>query len=46
MKLPAGFLLSGVHCGIKKQKLDLGLIYTCNGSRAVGLFTKNANPSY
>lgn len=46
MKLPAGFLLSGVHCGIKKQKLDLGLIYACNASMAVGLFTKNANPSY
>jgi glutamate N-acetyltransferase / amino-acid N-acetyltransferase len=46
MKLPEGFLLSGIHCGIKKKKLDLGLIYVCDQGRAVGVFTKNANPAY
>jgi len=46
MKLPEGFLVSGIHCGIKKRKLDLGLIYACDGSRGVGFFTRNANQSY
>ncbi len=46
MKLPEGFILSGINCGIKKKKLDLGLIYICDKGRAVGVFTKNANPSY
>jgi glutamate N-acetyltransferase / amino-acid N-acetyltransferase len=46
MKLPDGFLASGIHCGIKKKKLDLGLIYVCDSGRAAAVFTKNANPSY
>ncbi|MBN3039739.1 MAG: bifunctional glutamate N-acetyltransferase/amino-acid acetyltransferase ArgJ [Candidatus Omnitrophica bacterium] len=46
MKLPEGFLLSGMHCGLKKKKLDLGLIYVYGFGKAVGFFTKNRNPSY
>lgn len=46
MKLPQGFLLSGINCGIKKKKLDLGLIYLEDFARTVGFFTTNANVSY
>ncbi len=47
MKLPEGFLLSGLACGIKKRKPDLGLIYVCGPElSAAGFFTTNANPSY
>lgn len=46
MKLPQGFLLSGINCGIKRKKLDLGLIYCDKPSEAVGFFTTNANLSY
>jgi len=46
MNLPQGFLLSGIHCGIKRRKPDLGLIYLKDFSQAVGFFTSNANPSY
>ncbi len=46
MRLPKGFLLSGIHCGIKKKRLDLGLIYCQDPARAVGFFTKNLNVSY
>ncbi len=46
MKVPKGFLISGINCGIKKTKLDLGLIYCSEPVKAFGVFTKNANPSY
>jgi len=46
MKVPKGFLFSGIHCGIKRKKLDLGLIYSKNPSKAAGVFTKNSNVSY
>ncbi len=47
MKVPEGFLLSGIHCGIKKKKkLDLGLISCEDGAMGIGFFTRNANPSY
>ncbi|UCC94960.1 MAG: bifunctional glutamate N-acetyltransferase/amino-acid acetyltransferase ArgJ [Candidatus Omnitrophota bacterium] len=45
-KLPEGFLLSAVHCGIKKKRLDLGLICCQEPASAIGFFTTNANPSY
>lgn len=35
-----------MHAGIKKKGYDLGLISCPDGARAVGLFTKNVNPSY
>jgi len=46
IKLPAGFLLSGVNCGLKQNKLDLGLIYCESPANAVGFFTTNKNVSY
>ncbi len=46
MKLPKGFLVSGVHCGIKRKRLDLGLIYAQELCGVVGIFTVNANPAY
>lgn len=46
IKVPEGFLLSGMHCGIKKKKLDLGLIACKDGAAGIGLFTRNVNPSY
>ena len=46
IKLPEGFLVSGGHCGIKKNGLDLGLIYTPHLSWGVGFFTTNSNCSY
>jgi len=46
MKLPQGFLTSGINCGIKKKKLDLGLIWAENFCKAEGFFTTNINCSY
>ena len=46
MKVPLGFSLAGINCGIKKKGFDLGLIYSYDFSDAVGFFTQNANPSY
>lgn len=46
MKVPRGFSLSGIHCGIKRKGLDLGLIWCENGAKAAGAFTQNMNPSY
>ncbi len=46
MKLPQGFLASGIHCGIKKKHLDLGLICLEKLSYAIGFFTRNVNASY
>lgn len=46
MKIPKGFLLSGINCGIKKKNLDLGLIYAQDFFKVMGVFTTNANPSY
>ena len=39
--LPKGFLAGGVHCGIKRFKKDLALIYSKAGCKAVAVFTKN-----
>ncbi|MDD4955734.1 MAG: bifunctional glutamate N-acetyltransferase/amino-acid acetyltransferase ArgJ [Candidatus Omnitrophica bacterium] len=47
IKTPAGFLFSGLHCGLKKtNKNDLGLIYCGSDAEALGFFTKNKNVSY
>jgi len=46
MSLPKGFLLSGIHCGIKRKRLDLGLIYSQEFCKVVGTFTTNVNPAY
>jgi len=41
MKLPKGFLASGVRAGIRKKRPDLGLIVAPDGANAAAVFTKN-----
>jgi glutamate N-acetyltransferase / amino-acid N-acetyltransferase len=41
MKLPRGFLASGVRAGIRKKRPDLGLIVAENGANAAAVFTRN-----
>ncbi|MFN3198364.1 MAG: bifunctional glutamate N-acetyltransferase/amino-acid acetyltransferase ArgJ [Bradymonadia bacterium] len=41
-QIPAGFRLSGLHCGIKKNgALDLGLIVCDSGTICAGVYTTN-----
>jgi glutamate N-acetyltransferase/amino-acid N-acetyltransferase len=42
MKLPKGFLASGVRAGIRKKRPDLGLIVATDSATAAAVFTKNA----
>jgi glutamate N-acetyltransferase / amino-acid N-acetyltransferase len=41
VKLPRGFLASGVRAGIRKKRPDLGLIVAPDGASAAAVFTKN-----
>ncbi len=41
MKLPKGFLASGVRAGIRKKRPDLGLIVAPGGATAAAVFTQN-----
>lgn len=41
MKLPKGFLASGIRAGIRKKRPDLGLIVAPGGATAAAVFTKN-----
>ncbi len=41
MKLPKGFLASGIRAGIRKKRPDLGLILVPDGASAAAVFTKN-----
>ena len=41
MKLPKGFLASGIRAGIRKKRPDLGLILVPDGANAAAVFTKN-----
>ena len=41
MKLPKGFLASGVRAGIRKKRPDLGLIVAPDGATAAAVFTQN-----
>jgi glutamate N-acetyltransferase/amino-acid N-acetyltransferase len=38
---PKGYLASGLHCGIKHKKLDLGLLYSLVPANAAGVYTTN-----
>jgi glutamate N-acetyltransferase/amino-acid N-acetyltransferase len=38
---PKGFLVSGIHCGIKKVKRDLAIILSNTPATAAGVFTLN-----
>ena len=41
MKLPRGFLASGVRSGIRKKRPDLALIVAEDGANAAAVFTMN-----
>jgi len=41
MRLPKGFLASGVRAGIRKQRPDVALIVAEKGANAAAIFTKN-----
>jgi glutamate N-acetyltransferase/amino-acid N-acetyltransferase len=41
LKLPKGFLASGVRAGIRKKRPDLGLVVAEDGANAAAVFTKN-----
>jgi glutamate N-acetyltransferase/amino-acid N-acetyltransferase len=41
VKLPKGFVASGVRAGIRKKRPDLGLIVAPDGANAAAVFTKN-----
>jgi glutamate N-acetyltransferase/amino-acid N-acetyltransferase len=41
VRLPKGFLASGVRAGIRKKRPDLGLIVADDGANAAAVFTKN-----
>jgi len=41
MRLPKGFLASGVRAGIRKKRPDLGLIVCDGGATAAAVFTQN-----
>lgn len=42
-KLPEGFTTSGVNCGVRKYRPDMGLIKSDRDCVTVGVFTKNIN---
>lgn len=46
MKLPEGFLVSSLNCGIYPHKKDLGLIWFEHLYPVVGFFSRNVNVSY
>lgn len=39
---PQGFSAGGLHCGIRKSKLDLGWVYSDIPAAAAGVYTTNA----
>ena len=41
MKLPKGFVASGIRSGVRKKRPDLGLIVAPNGADAAAVFTQN-----
>ena len=42
---PSGFQASGIACGIKKHKRDMGLLVADEGSIAAGVFTTHKFPA-
>jgi glutamate N-acetyltransferase/amino-acid acetyltransferase len=38
---PAGFVFAGVHSGVKRSRLDLGLIHAPHGADVAGVYTRN-----
>jgi glutamate N-acetyltransferase/amino-acid N-acetyltransferase len=41
MNIPKGFKFVGLHCGIKRKRKDLGIIYSEKPCIAAGVFTTN-----
>ncbi len=41
-QLPKGFLASGIHCGVRRYRPDLGLILSEEPCIAAGVFTQNS----
>ncbi len=41
VKMPRGFLFSGIRCGIKKKRRDLGIIISEEPATVAAVFTKN-----
>lgn len=41
-RLPKGFLASGIHCGVKKKRKDLSLLYSKTPCKVEAIFTRNA----
>ncbi|MDY6826166.1 MAG: bifunctional glutamate N-acetyltransferase/amino-acid acetyltransferase ArgJ [Bacillota bacterium] len=41
LTVAAGFQVAGLHCGLKKEKKDLALIYSEINTAAAGVFTRN-----
>ena len=39
---PKGFLAAGIHCGIKKKRMDLAVIYSETIASVAGTFTQHA----
>jgi glutamate N-acetyltransferase/amino-acid N-acetyltransferase len=46
VKLPQGFQITGINCGLRKNRNDLGLIYCPDGADCAAFFTTNVNESY
>ncbi len=42
VSVPEGFLFSAVHCGIRRKRKDLGIIYSLLPCSAAGTFTTNS----
>ncbi len=42
---PQGFYAAGIHCGVKKAKRDLSLLYSSFPAAAAGVFTTNKVPA-
>lgn len=40
-QLPMGFFASGVNCGVRRYRPDLGLIFSDRDATAAGVFTRN-----
>ncbi len=40
-----GFMAAGVHCGVKKAKKDLALVYSSSPAVGAGVFTTNKVPA-
>jgi glutamate N-acetyltransferase/amino-acid N-acetyltransferase len=45
LTVPQGFKIAGVRAGIKKEGLDLGLIYSERPATAAAVYTRNAFPA-